>query len=357
MGTIFISYRRADTLGEAGRLYDRLSAHFGQDRVFRDVDTIRPGGHFPREIEGRLAGCDAMVVLIGPDWAGEDEAGRPRLHDPGDYVRMEVAAALRAGVPVVPVLLRNAAMPPAADLPPDVEGLAHRQAMEIDGADFHDDVTGLIRILERSAGRPRSLRGLLGRRGALAGAVVAAVAATALLLPGRHRPVELRVEPATLTVDDVRALIVERGFYSAASNPRAEGIAGPYAPEIAGSVALVVDEGTGLVWERSGSRRIVQGGRDGALAWVRALNERRHGGADDWRLPTLEEALSLMRPEPHGGIHLDPLFDAAGAPFVWTADVEPGGDGWVVYYADGYTVPEDPAVNAFVRAVRSRPGG
>ena len=38
MPRIFISYRQKDTIAIAGRVFDRLKAHFGQNNVFMDVD-------------------------------------------------------------------------------------------------------------------------------------------------------------------------------------------------------------------------------------------------------------------------------------------------------------------------------
>jgi serine/threonine-protein kinase len=86
---------------------------------------------------------------------------------------------------------------------------------------------------------------------------------------------------------------------------------------------------------------------------VRALNGQRFAGYDNWRLPTLEEALSLMSAETRGEFHLDPVFDAHGAPFLWTADHDAEGRGWVVYYLDGFASVSNPTFNAYVRAVRS----
>lgn len=353
MGTIFISYRRADAVGDAGRLYDRLSAHFGADRVFRDLDTIRPGRRFAREIDASLARCDAMVALIGPMWAGEGDP--PRIAEPDDYVRMELAAALRSGIPVVPVLLRNTSMPRSDRLPPDLEGLTAFQAMEVDSDDFHDDVDRLIQALEgvvEPAGRRR-----LRRPAAFAGiglAIALALGALVVARLGGPPGVELRSQPATLTGDEVRALIVSRGYWSAASNPGAEPRETTYSVRETGGVLVVEDAASGLVWERGGSGDVVQGGRAGALDRVAELNRRGYAGYRDWRLPTLDEALSLMTPDVTAGFHLDPAFEAMGAPFAWTIDTGPDGRGYVVYYhqRDGYASLEVEGFNAYVRAVR-----
>ena len=118
MSGIFISYRREDSDYIAGRLHDRLTAHFGMDRIFRDIDTMGPGVEFPTRIEQALNSCTALVALIGTKWlAVTDPSGRRRLDDPKDFVRIEIAAALKRDVLVVPVLVQNAQMPSATELP------------------------------------------------------------------------------------------------------------------------------------------------------------------------------------------------------------------------------------------------
>ena len=95
MPRIFISYRREDTPGYAGRLCDRLQQDFGRDNVFIDVDTLQPGDDFVEAISERLVGCDLMLVVIGPRWlTSVDSQGRPRLEDDSDYVRLEIQTAL-----------------------------------------------------------------------------------------------------------------------------------------------------------------------------------------------------------------------------------------------------------------------
>ena len=95
MGGIFISYRRDDSGPYAGRLRDALTHHFGAEQVFRDIDSVDPGERFPRLIEQEVGSCDALLALIGPKWlAITDAAGRRRLDDPDDFVRLEIATAL-----------------------------------------------------------------------------------------------------------------------------------------------------------------------------------------------------------------------------------------------------------------------
>jgi hypothetical protein len=372
-GSIFISYRRADTGGEAGRLYDRLCDRFGEARVFRDVDTIEPGARFPQEIDEQLSRCSALVALIGPRWLKDEGGGRSRLEDPQDFVRLEIATALRLGVPVIPTLIHNTPMPRAEDLPADLRPLTLCQALEIDAADFHDDVGRLIEILEPKMRRPSRLRALLrhgriGRGAALLAGTLAIAGGAALgawsVLERRSAPdpdpdpeprprFELRTEGALMTDEAVQALIVGWGFYSSASNPGGPGIENGYRALLSRGDPVVVDDSTGLMWEHGGSRRAIPGGWGAAAEYVAILNQRHFGGFSNWRLPTLEEALSLMEPEARAGTHMDPAFNALAAPFVWTADGSSDGGAWVVYYVDGFAVPERLDAPAYVRAVRS----
>src|SRR5215813_10475808 len=132
MPHVFISYRREDSAGHAGRLYDRLSAYFGAESVFMDIDTIDPGLDFIEVIEEAISQCDILLVLIGKRWLSITEAsGRRRLDNPQDFVFLEVKAGLERNIHVIPVLVGGATMPSAQDLPTALIKLARLQAFEI----------------------------------------------------------------------------------------------------------------------------------------------------------------------------------------------------------------------------------
>jgi len=89
MHSVFISYRRADTAGYAGRLYDRLVEALNRDHVFMDIDSISYGEDFVEAISRTLAECDIVLVLIGPNWLNiNDPNGARRLDSPVDTVRL-----------------------------------------------------------------------------------------------------------------------------------------------------------------------------------------------------------------------------------------------------------------------------
>ena len=159
MSGIFISYRREETAAYAGRLRDRLVEEFGADQVFMDVDTIDLGLDFTEAIENAVSEVDALLCVMGREWASlEDERGEKRLKDPTDFVRLEMASALKRNIRVIPVLVNNAEMPPSDDLPPDLSALVKRNALQVHDARFHSDVDLLIESLKRFAGKTQTVR-------------------------------------------------------------------------------------------------------------------------------------------------------------------------------------------------------
>jgi len=154
MPDVFISYRRDDTSGYAGRLYDQISASFGREHVFMDVATIEPGSDFVEVIEQRVGACDALIALIGKNWlAIKDEQNRARLGSSGDFVSVEITAALKRSIEVVPLLVGGAKMPLEQELPGPLQILARHQAVEVSDAHFTRDVADLIQSLEKRANK------------------------------------------------------------------------------------------------------------------------------------------------------------------------------------------------------------
>jgi hypothetical protein len=148
---IFISYRRDDSSGHVGRLYDALSAHFGRKRLFFDIDHIAPGQDFVQVLEDSLNQSSVMIVVMGKRWAGTGKIGARRIDDPGDFVRLEVASGLRrgGGLRLIPALIQGAKMPGPAALPDDLKELSRRNAIEMSDLRWHEDVERLIASLER----------------------------------------------------------------------------------------------------------------------------------------------------------------------------------------------------------------
>lgn len=152
---IFISYRRDDSAGYAGRLFDHLAARFGGKNIFMDIDTIEPGEDFRKVVNNAVGNCDVVLVMIGKQWltVASEQGGR-RLDDPRDWVRMEVSTALtNTQTRVIPVLVRGASMPGDNELPPDLRELAWRNAIELSDTRFQHDANRLVEVIERVGGR------------------------------------------------------------------------------------------------------------------------------------------------------------------------------------------------------------
>lgn len=146
---IFISYRRADSTDIAGRIYDRLTAHFGKPAIFKDVDSIPPGIDFKEHLEKAVGRCKVFLVVIGDKWLEPTALTRKsRLHDPSDFVRIEIEAALSRDILIIPLLIRGTSMPMADKLPPSLRKLVYRNAIPVrSDPDFHRDMDRLIEAI------------------------------------------------------------------------------------------------------------------------------------------------------------------------------------------------------------------
>jgi fused signal recognition particle receptor len=150
-GRIFMSYRRDDTDFPAAWLYIRLASHFGRSQVFKDVDSIEVGDDFVEVITTAVESSHVLLALIGKQWltiTGQD--GRRRLDDSGDFVRLEIEAALARDIRVIPILVGGAQVPRPEELPESLVKLARRQAFELSPRRFDDDAERLLRRLDRA---------------------------------------------------------------------------------------------------------------------------------------------------------------------------------------------------------------
>lgn len=150
MDTIFISYRREESAGHAGRIYDRLCEKFGRDRVFMDVSAVEPGLDSAEAIDRAVGSCAVLLVVIDKKWpVCVDAAGKRCLDDPQDIVRLEVGTALRRKIRVVPVLVQDAAMPAESSLPEELKPLARRNPIEIGESHWEAELAQLVGTLGR----------------------------------------------------------------------------------------------------------------------------------------------------------------------------------------------------------------
>lgn len=159
-GKIFVNYRRDDSPAHALSIAQYMERTFGARNVFIDVDRIRSGEQFPVVLEERLTSSKVMLAIIGPSWLDvRDDTGKRRLEDPQDWVRMEIARALKRGIKVIPVLVGGSRLPPPSDLPDELKPLVERQAAVITTSGFRTEMAGLAGDVEQIVGRDR--RGLM----------------------------------------------------------------------------------------------------------------------------------------------------------------------------------------------------
>jgi len=162
MGSIFISYRRSDSEGYAGRLWDRIAARFGSKNVFMDVDSIDPGDRFPDILAQALDSSDVLVAVVGKNWVGITLEGKRRIDETEDFVRQEVGGAMSRGIHVIPVLVGGATLPPPKELPSDLATLSTFNAVEVRHTRFDDDVqrllSGVDAALQKAKTRPSRSR-------------------------------------------------------------------------------------------------------------------------------------------------------------------------------------------------------
>jgi TIR domain len=154
MRRIFISYRRDDSAADmSDRVYEHLARRWPR-RVFMDIDSLKAGDLFANKIDENLQNCVAMLVMMGHYWASlTDEQGARRIDNPGDYPRMEVAAALKRGIRVIPVLVGNTPLPKREELPSEIAELVDRQVLRLSREDFDADMNRLVSSVARDLPR------------------------------------------------------------------------------------------------------------------------------------------------------------------------------------------------------------
>lgn len=149
-GGIFVNYRQVDHALFVAALQERLARHFGEDKVFFDTRSMRPGEVYPGALRARLSGVDVLLAIIHPTWEEEIDARSGEQ----DWVREEIATALHSGrTTVLPVLLNDTALPRAGRLPERLHGLLLRQVCRIQWRTFERDLAFLIRALETMVAR------------------------------------------------------------------------------------------------------------------------------------------------------------------------------------------------------------
>jgi TIR domain len=157
MPKIAISYRRSDSRAIVGRIFDRLGERYGSEQIFLDIDAIPYGRDFREHIDSVLKECEVLIVVVGPGWTGKRADGASRILDQADPVRIEVQTAFTRSMPIIPVLIDDATMPPPGDLPESLQEFSYLNALRIDsGLDFKIHITRLIAALDQIVAGPDS---------------------------------------------------------------------------------------------------------------------------------------------------------------------------------------------------------
>ena len=169
------------------------------------------------------------------------------------------------------------------------------------------------------------------------------------LFSDRPAVVTLRNKPDTLSIDVVKVLLAKHGFYDKRWNPNGKGIENRYESQIRDNAVILHDAATGLTWQKGGSSDPMT--FEDAEEYVHRINTEKFAGFNDWRLPTVEEAMSLMESQAYDRFHIDPEFER-GINFIWTSDRATDGRIWMLYFYDGILSLERDRFNAWVRVVR-----
>ena len=157
--SIFISYRRTDAPGYVRALMCELRNAFGSKQVFLDLETIKAGSDFVDVIEQAVDRCELLLAVIGPTWLTvTDELGKRRIHNPDDFIKLEIVSALKRKIPVIPVLVKEVEMPRAEELPLELRALASLQAVVMSHDDWDDDMQELIHAIDNLVVAPRLAR-------------------------------------------------------------------------------------------------------------------------------------------------------------------------------------------------------
>lgn len=172
MPTIVVSYRRSDSSAITGRIFDHLTAYYGEESVFMDIDNIPVGMDFRTKINETLQRTDVVLAVIGANWLGTGAGGAVRMHEPTDPVRVEIETALTQKTPIIPVLVDGAKMPNSTALPAEFGNFAYLNAAEVaTGRDFRTHVDRLIGAIDLTlsgttdVATPGRTRSPFGKRG------------------------------------------------------------------------------------------------------------------------------------------------------------------------------------------------
>jgi hypothetical protein len=329
---IFISHAWEDKA--LVRQIEKALAEAGAE-VWVDHAGIRGGDNLPERISDALDWCNTLLLI----WSKAAAGSR--------WVKLEWTNAIMLDKLVIPCPLEKTVLPSL---------LANTAYIDFSNRD--QGLRDLLRALQlaKTGGEDFDLE--------LAGVIHARLSQTApplLSKPPQDEPkasppvgstiIQLRHTPVNpLSGDAALQMLRDKDFFDTFQNKSGKGIQHQYESVEQKGVKLVLDHATGLTWQQVGSENQVS--FNDAASHIQQLNAKNYGGYEDWRLPTLEEAMSLMEPKKHGELYLDPVFDRTQW-WIWTADLESAGRAWSVSFGLGSCHLNDIGNVSYVRAVRS----
>lgn len=337
MRHVFISYRRNDSGGQTGRLFDALVRRFGAGRCFRDIEDLEPGIDFPEALEKALAECEAMLVMIGPGWASASADGVRRLEQADDFVRIEVAAGLaRKNVRVIPVRVGGADMPKPAELPAELQPLLRRNAIELSDTRWDYDVRRLGDTLAKHMGMEEAAEPAV-QAAPTVRAAPAAPAAQVNVGPAYGKWAAIAVGVLVLVVVGGSLLSSSPDEPAAASAPVGAPVATSAGTpaEASGNVPAVLKVGA-LQWTTDD--------RDANVDWAAAARycgTLKSGSAAAWRLPTTRELQTLHDPKDRdafGTAMLRPFHAGVRSNWIWSSDKDTASSAFAFDFKTGQKV-------------------
>ncbi len=296
--------------------------------IWIDYARISGGESLPDKMNEGLEWCDTLILI----WTKAAAASY--------YVKLEWQCALTAQKVIIPCLLDHTKLP-----------LILGSKLYIP---FHNPEAGypeLARALNLRIKKEASKIELVPKRQPTAPPVQKPPAE--IKKPLKSRKPLFRSEPQTLSRDDAKAMLAAKNFFDKYKNENGSGFKHNYEIQTLNGDKVVIDQASGLMWQQGGSDKYMS--YADTEKWIIDLNLKGYAGYKDWRLPTLEEAMSLMEPkEMNGDLYIDPVFDKTQR-WIWTADPVAGSAAaWVVYFSNGNCNPNNLGDNSnYVRAVRS----